>query len=466
MSVTAQGFYFDPNEERYLNMDQTATNSIVTETGSVQAASEFGVSFTQFRPAIQIRTLFKKILGQAGFSYTSDFIDDSYFGKIFMTTANYLESAVTPTVNSSANPSGVMSVGYDAQWGNLGIDSTYCDTYGTDFFTVAPIIAVANTTAPSGDCTQFGDENNIWNSTYNYFTRTALTQETITISHAYNFVNITGYNNTIRIHYKLKGWNTTTNQDNGEQYGDGGYVDIPMNGYTTAGSQTNFPAATITLPIDLMSVGDSARIEISLDPVRLILASGVFCDTLVNNYLGYTTLGCDDYSKIEMNWFGFSDDIFDSTVDIPACIDPELTQRGFLKDIIQRFNLVVLTDPNNASNLLIEPYNDFIGSGELKNWTEIYNWLYGLGYPENLEQSAEVSKPSLMKPLGTKYSDATLLVLTSNKNVQHRVVFQNIFPVTLSQILMDSSVAEVEYITADVTFAYTIYNIERMIGER
>ena len=108
------------------------------------------------------------------------------------------------------------------------------------------------------------------------------------------------YNNTIRIHYKLKGWNTTTNQDNGEQYGDGGYVDIPMNGYTTAGSQTNFPAATITLPIDLMSVGDSARIEISLDPVRLILASGVFCDTLVNNYLGYTTLGCDDYSKIDL----------------------------------------------------------------------------------------------------------------------------------------------------------------------
>ena len=108
----------------------------------------------------------------------------------------------------------------------------------------------------------------------------------------------------------------------------------------------------------------------------------------------------------------------------------------------------------------------FIVDEELKNWTEIYNWLYGLGYPENLEQSAEVSKPSLMKPLGTKYSDATLLVLTSNKNVQHRVVFQNIFPVTLSQILMDSSVAEVEYITADVTFAYTIYNIERMIGER
>ena len=125
-------------------------------------------------------------------------------------------------------------------------------------------------------------------------------------------------------------------------------MDIPMNGYSLAGSQTNFSAATITLPINLMSVGDSARIEISLDPVRLITTISVSCDALVNNYLGFNAIGCDDYSKIEMNWFGFSDDIFGSTVDIPSCIDPELTQRGFLKDIIQRFNLVVLTDPKRS----------------------------------------------------------------------------------------------------------------------
>ena len=108
----------------------------------------------------------------------------------------------------------------------------------------------------------------------------------------------------------------------------------------------------------------------------------------------------------------------------------------------------------------------FVVDEELKNWMEIYNWIYGLGYPDNLEQSKKISTTSLLKPLGERYSDATLLVLTSNKNLQHKVVFQNVWPVTLSQVLLDTAVAEVEYITADVTFAYTIYNIERMIGER
>ena len=51
-----------------------------------------------------------------------------------------------------------------------------------------------------------------------------------------------------------------------------------------------------------------------------------------------------------------------------------------------------------------------------------------------------------------------------HKNVQIKVTFQNLWPVTLSGIQMDSSVAEVDYIT-DATFAYTIYNIERLIGE-
>ena len=57
------------------------------------------------------------------------------------------------------------------------------------------------------------------------------------------------------------------------------------------------------------------------------------------------------------------------------------------------------------------------------------------------------------------------MILTSHKNVQIKVTFQNLWPVTLSGIQMDSSVAEVDYITADATFAYTIYNIERLIGE-
>ena len=54
---------------------------------------------------------------------------------------------------------------------------------------------------------------------------------------------------------------------------------------------------------------------------------------------------------------------------------------------------------------------------------------------------------------------------TVNVNAQIKVTFQDLWPVTLSGIQMDSSVAEVDYITADATFAYTIYKVERLIGE-
>ena len=57
------------------------------------------------------------------------------------------------------------------------------------------------------------------------------------------------------------------------------------------------------------------------------------------------------------------------------------------------------------------------------------------------------------------------MILTSHKNAQIKVTFQDLWPVTLSGIQMDSSVTEVDYITADATFAYTIYKVERLIGE-
>jgi hypothetical protein len=382
MSVTAQGFYFDPNEDRYLNMDQTAATDIINETGSVQAASEFGVSFTQFRPAIQIRTLFKKILGQAGFSYTSSFIDDSYFGKIFMTTANYLESAVTPTVNAAANPSGVMSVGSNVAWADwqdeiiLPCSPSGCSCDTVNYTTLSTVTVPANITEPSGNCTDFGDENNIWNTANSYFTRTASTQETITISHNYLFVNVVGSYNGIHINYSLVGWDATNNQEDGEEY-EGVVEYIPID--ITSGITPHSGTLNITLDITQIPLNSSAQIQIHLGPIRSISDGFIQCPltqcslTPTNQSSSepiYLEGDCSVWSKVQMNWFGFSDDIFDATVDIPACIDPELTQRGFLKDIIQRFNLVVLADPDNASNLLIEPYNDFIGSGELKNWTD------------------------------------------------------------------------------------------------
>jgi hypothetical protein len=89
--------------------------------------------------------------------------------------------------------------------------------------------------------------------------------------------------------------------------------------------------------------------------------------------LSITPYGCPGVtSSVSMlsNWNNYTQGAYGDVVDVPGNVDPEITQKEFLKDIIQRFNLVFLTNPDDDTNLLIEPYNDFIASGVLKNWTD------------------------------------------------------------------------------------------------
>jgi len=59
------------------------------------------------------------------------------------------------------------------------------------------------------------------------------------------------------------------------------------------------------------------------------------------------------------------------TVSVPECIDPSITQKGFIKDLTDRFNLVIQQDKDSPTNLLIEPMTDFLASsGETKFWTD------------------------------------------------------------------------------------------------
>ena len=58
-------------------------------------------------------------------------------------------------------------------------------------------------------------------------------------------------------------------------------------------------------------------------------------------------------------------------------------------------------------------------------------------------------------------TDAVLTVLTSNMNAQMNIKFQGCFPLNLSSIQFDSSLTDVDYVTADVSFRYDIYEIQK-----
>ena len=101
----------------------------------------------------------------------------------------------------------------------------------------------------------------------------------------------------------------------------------------------------------------------------------------------------------------------------------------------------------------------FVVDENLKNWLSIYDWIIGMGIPD--KDSAEKYKK--LKDENKLVADGTLSILTSNMNVQMEVRFQNMFPLSLSGISFDSSVADVDYVVADVSFQYDIYEVTNFL---
>jgi hypothetical protein len=52
-----------------------------------------------------------------------------------------------------------------------------------------------------------------------------------------------------------------------------------------------------------------------------------------------------------------------------------------------------------------------------------------------------------------------LTILNSNNVPKFKLIFENLFPVSLTTLEFDATQTDLEYFTAEVTFKYTIYNI-------
>ena len=371
LSVTQEGFYYDSAFDYYLKMDSTSIANITASNG-IEAANELTASFMQFRPSVQLKAMLNRIFAVSGFSYTSTFLDSEYFGKLFMTTGNHLELSALPTTNTNANPSGLMEAGNSVLWGSNTITSSSC-------VTITELVP-GDTTTPFTDCTIPNDPENMWNTTYSYFTKTDVNQVLVVVKHAPALSNVYGCdsNNQVDVKAYAQGFDVT-----GTITGTANTImpDVEYGSTNDTILMTTFLASnyaggtrTYTIDISSMPVGASAQMYIDITAKKGPDA-GAFSIVNFGQSSGVPqgSIGCsnEQFSSIRIDWVGYSiDNIFGATVDFPACIDPGITQKAFLKDIIQRFNLIVLTNPNDDTNLLIEPYQDFISSGSLKHWTE------------------------------------------------------------------------------------------------
>ena len=160
---------------------------------------------------------------------------------------------------------------------------------------------------------------------------------------------------------------------------------------------------------------------------------------------------------------------FCTAVNIPGItLGGTMSQPSPLKDI-----------PIPGEKLTYEPLQmTFLVDENLENFQEIHGWLVGLGFPrdhsefrdlvssgndrfpsKNQSISTEIGKVKYGSPnVGGTYSDATLTILTSKNNSQLEVRFRNMFPTGLTGLSYNQQAADVDYLTATVSFEYEIYD--------
>ena len=132
-----------------------------------------------------------------------------------------------------------------------------------------------------------------------------------------------------------------------------------------------------------------------------------------------------------------------------------------LGDIDQQTPFVALPYPGDK--LRYEPLAlRFRVDEDLNNYMEIQDWLVSLGYPESFDQSAYNGKASTAFKSNNIFSDGSLIIMSSNQNPNLSINFEDMFPISLTELTFDASIMDIEYLEATVTFRYKLYTIHRI----
>ena len=152
---------------------------------------------------------------------------------------------------------------------------------------------------------------------------------------------------------------------------------------------------------------------------------------------------------------------FGNQVNIPQMTLGVAEQPTYLRDI-----------PLPGDKIQFEDFSlRFLVDENLDNYMEIFNWIRALGFPESLKEIYDWQKKDfdIAQPDKTQenfYSDATLEILTSSQNPNFKVKFMDMFPTTLSTLQFDATSEDISYLTADVSFKYTLFNITDLSGNK
>lgn len=110
----------------------------------------------------------------------------------------------------------------------------------------------------------------------------------------------------------------------------------------------------------------------------------------------------------------------------------------------------------------------------MNNWYELFSWMQGISFPEKQSQYGDMIKGQLKdldgnlpkknttRANGNLYAQGTLMINSSANNPLVAISFVDIHPTSLSEIVFDTTTAEIQYATCSVTFKYDYYTVEKV----
>ena len=348
----------------YLEADSMGYGGI-TESGFLQPQD--------LRPSIQLKALFELIIHGAGFTLKNNsFLASDAWTKAYMTLGTDRESTAITTAHQS-QVSDTTSATIQT-WGSGG------ETSGEWVTLLFPSQSGAGFTNNPPSLYDSGDDWNVGGEFIAPYTG------------SYSGVFYTSWNHgpaslsqgaTIRVRVSTP---VAAGAIENDYFGSQNQSYPGFNGIVPAVSTFTFPWQVTAIAGEKISF--YARAEVELGFSVDLLASGTYVTIVSSNSLA-------------------------GQADIPSNT-PDLSQKDFITDIVQRFNLAIISDTSTPTLLTIIPWQDYIDLGIRKDWTQKLD----------LSQERTISPTSKYKKQLINFSD---LEDEDNRNVSNQETYGSVF---------------------------------------
>tara|TARA_R100000951_G_scaffold105338_1_gene99077 strand:+ start:583 stop:3750 length:3168 start_codon:yes stop_codon:yes gene_type:complete len=282
------------------------------------------------KPSISVSHLFNKVLEEAGYNLLdSAFLLSDAWTKLYMTLASDRESVATRGVLGSqiANTDAPAIMTFSAPGGS----------------TFVPVVVPFNDVTGAGTNNNpptLYDEGTTWNTT------------------TYSFVAPQSGHYFGEFHASFD--SSSILQTNGAQASIGVFGGALANGgiYQWSGMNALYGGSGISTVIEsivcvfdgYLEAGEEMQCQVIVNP-----GGGASGAVKLRSEGTYCTIQASQLVN------GFAD--------IPHNM-PDILQTDFVRDLVQRFNLCIVSDSDNPMSLIVQPWEDYINAGESKDWTD------------------------------------------------------------------------------------------------